>query len=172
MLTVVERRTSWQVPRAELLPLEQTYPVSVVQDTGPRSYAEADLYAYAVSYRRRETSPPTIPRFPLGTWCIDTMNGLWQLRRYALRDLWFLPQNNPYATQDDRGYFSDVWPWVMQKYVYWLKEGNEPPPLRGIETRDGSIRVTVRLPWSRWIDMRHSFGFLWPLLPRAVGVPH
>lgn len=130
----------WQLTRAALVPFARTYPVSRVQevDAGPRSSREEDLYAYAQQCRLRETEPPIVPVFAEGTWSIDRFDGLWQLRRYSIRDLVF-PGGDPYA--GDWGWFSDIHPWLVEKYLSWLCLGHEPPPLRACETERGSTRV-------------------------------
>ena len=130
----------WQLRRCDLVPFAATRPISSVPDDEPRSYSEADLHEYAMRRRRMETVPPTVPAFPLGTWSIDSFGGLWQLSRYAIRDLVF-PGGDPFARE--WGWFSEIQPWLVEKYLAWLHEGHEPPPLSALETeRPCRIKVT------------------------------
>jgi hypothetical protein len=129
----------WQMSRAELVPFSATFPISHLQDAGPRSYSEADLHAYALYRRACETIPPCIPDFAEGTWSIDCWGGLWQLRRSPIKALIF-PGGDPYARE--WGWSSDMQPWLIEKYVAWLRAGHEPPPLRGFETEQKHIKVS------------------------------
>ncbi len=130
---------AWQLTRAALVPIAQTYPISSLQDEGPRSYSEADLHAYAMSRRLRESEPPMVPVFAVGTWSMDSFDGLWQLRRYPIGDLVF-PGGDPFASE--WGWFSDIHPWLVEKYLRWLQEGHEPPPLWACETEQSRIKVS------------------------------
>jgi hypothetical protein len=130
----------WQLRRCDLAPYAATRPISSLpSDGGPRSYSEADLHEYAMRRRRMETTPPQVPAFAEGTWSIDSFDGLWQLRRYPIRDLVF-PGGDPFARE--WGWFSEIHPWLVEKYLAWLCEGHEPPPLAALETERGGIKVT------------------------------
>ncbi len=139
--TMIERRAPWQIKRSDLIPLSDTFPVSQVYVPGPRSWSEADLHAYTIACYRRETTPPFIPQFPVGAWSADTLGNLYQLQRYQLSDpVLLFPQGDPFASE--WGWFSGIYPWVVEKYVGWLQEGYELPPLYGCETRRGRICIT------------------------------
>jgi len=131
----------WQLVRASLVPLARTYPVprQRTDDAGPRTYSEEDLHAYAQQQRMRETEPPFIPEFAEGTWCVDCLDGLWQLRRHQLTQLIF-PGGDPFARE--WGWFSDIQPWLVEKYYGWMQQGHTPPPLRAFETIGRHIKVT------------------------------
>ena len=129
----------WRLRRADLVPYAAIHPVSSLRDEGPRSYSEADLHEYAMRRRKLETTPPIIPAFAVGTWSIDSFDGLWQLRCHPIRELIF-PGGDPFARE--WGWFSEIHPWLVEKYLAWLGEGHEPPPLAALETECGRIKVT------------------------------
>jgi hypothetical protein len=130
----------WRLCRAELVPYSSTYPVSHLGDEGPVSYSEADLHAYTLWWRLHEVEPPHVPSFPPGTWSVDRFEALYQLRSYALSDpTLYFPEGDPFACERE-------WParrlvWLVEKYLCWLRAGNEPPPLRSCEMENGRIRI-------------------------------
>lgn len=130
----------WQLTRASLVPVAQTYPIPRVPLAveGPSVCSEEELYVYAQMLRRLETEPPFVPVFAVGTWSVDIFDGLWQLRRYRLKDLLF-PGGDPFASE--WGCFSDMQPWLVEKYLGWIQEGHDPPPLRALETEKGHIKI-------------------------------
>lgn len=130
---------AWQLRRQDLIPFASTYPISTASIPSPISYSEAALHAHSLVVRRTETTPPIVPRFPVGSWAIDTLGELHQLREYALDDprLHF-PEGDPY------GRFRPWLPrqrWVIEKYISWLLAGHEPPPLTGIEMENWRIKI-------------------------------
>jgi len=114
----------WQLRRADLIPYAATFPMSSLPDEGPHSYSKADLHEYAMRRRRLETVPPVVPATARGAWSIDSFDGLWQLRSYPIRDLVF-PGGDPFARE--WGWFSEIYPWLVEKYLAWLREGKPVP---------------------------------------------
>ncbi len=131
--------------RAELLPFSQTAPVPRITVPGPASWSEADLAAHKIASIRRETLPPVVPQFPVGTWSLmeastaDRSGWLWHLEEHPLRDLLF-QHGNPFdpSTWD---WFSDIHSLAVEKYVAWLKQGFEPPPLEVWQLKSGRLSV-------------------------------
>lgn len=88
------------------------------------------------------TQPAFMPDYPLGTWMVDELrlsrgHELSVLVELSPRDLepgefdWADP-----ARTMDRGRLPDV-----ERYMEWLEQGLEPPPIVVVETDHGTLRV-------------------------------
>jgi hypothetical protein len=130
---------AWQVRKGNLIPYAHIHPIPTVALPPVASYTEAGLHAHSLSVRCLEITPPIVPRFPVGSWVVDTFGELSQLREYALDD----PQLS-FPEGDPCKKFCP-WPprqrWVVEKYHSWLLLGSEPPPLIGIEMESGRIKI-------------------------------
>jgi hypothetical protein len=124
------RQPAWRQRAADLLPIAATRPISMVSLPRPTSYSEEAMWEYSMRVRAAEVEPPTVPYFPILTWCaVGGDHALYQLRQYPLDDPALV---YPEASQ--------LRP-LSEKYRRWIEEGSDPPPGRAVELQDG--RVTV-----------------------------
>jgi hypothetical protein len=122
----------WQVPKSEIIDYRDTRPqrtAAAAPETG--GYTEAEMHARTLENRANEDTPPTFNRYPVGTYAKDSDGELLQLRRYPLDDPKLIfPEGMPHPGNQ-----------TVQKYVDWIGQGSEPPPLTGIETEAGNIKI-------------------------------
>lgn len=131
---VIEALTPGQPVRLspdQLVPYEKTRPVASYTPDTSGGYSEAEMNARTIRNRNAETAPPQVQQFPVGSWGTDSTGELMQLREYALDDPHLIfPEersgpNNP----------------TVQKYSDWINQGSEPPPLTGLETDKGNVKI-------------------------------
>ncbi|MES2136615.1 MAG: hypothetical protein V4502_06095 [Pseudomonadota bacterium] len=118
------------LPKSALVKYVDTVPKPVrapEPETG--GYSEEEMNARTLRYRAAEDQPPSVQHHAIGSWGEDSTGELMQLREYKLTDprLQFpegLPKNQTVA-----------------KYTDWINQGSKPPPLRGLETENGNIKI-------------------------------
>jgi hypothetical protein len=121
----------WQVAKKDLIQYSDTRPKAKYTPDESGGYSEAEMNARSIRNRNAETEPPTVNQFPVGSWGVDSTGELMQLREYALDDPRLIfPEGRPSPGNQ-----------VVQKYLGWMREGSEPPPLTGLETEKGNIKI-------------------------------
>jgi hypothetical protein len=124
-------REPWQVPKSELVPYKETVPQPRYTPDTSGGYSEAEIHERSLRNRAAETEPPIVKQFPTGSWGTDSTGELMQLREYRLDDPklifpeWLPSSGHP----------------TVQKYSEWMRAGSEPPPLTGLETEKGNIKI-------------------------------
>jgi hypothetical protein len=117
----------WQIPHDDMLRYRHTLPEARVPFQRPQNYSEAELHRVGLVNRHRETAPPHVPEFSIGTWCIDDFDALYQLRRIPLRLIQPREGMKPLT--------------FVQKYMRWYRSGSDFPPLRLLETNKQSLQI-------------------------------
>lgn len=117
----------WRVCKTELPNLWDVYlPQRTAPHVKPASMSEADLHYASWKNRELETTPPIVTHYPTGMWAISAFDALYQLRELPLTAL----------RTSEQAYDA-----IVAKYVRWIEEGHQPPPIRGFEMPDRTIKV-------------------------------
>jgi len=93
-------------------------------------YSEEAMNARTLRNRRGETEPPKVKKYPIGTYGTDSAGDLMQLQEFDIDDPKLVfPEGEPKNQ-------------TVDKYAQWIQEGNEPPPMDGVETESGKIKIS------------------------------
>lgn len=106
-------------------------PTSKFKDI-PEGEDEGSMEARSRALREQENTPPTFQKHPVGTRAVDKRGEV-----YELRDLPF----DELVVNDDGGLTQPT----VDKYAKWLQEGNEMPPITGVENfvaYGGKVKVS------------------------------
>jgi len=156
LLGMVKAAHPWQVRKAELIGHSATLPRRKTLADLAGGYSEAEMHERALRNRASETMPPEITHHDVGSWGIDSSGELMHLREYDL--------------DDPRLIFTEGRPrnQTTQKYVDWIQQGHEPPPLTAVETEKGNIKIqeghhrsaalrdTGRKKAKVWVSVTHN----------------
>jgi hypothetical protein len=98
----------------------------------PKGADEASREARSQAIREQESKPPKYNKHPIGTKAVDRFGEVYELREVPLDE----------AISKDEGTQRQS---TVDKYVQWVKEGNQMPPAKGVENfavEGGKIKIT------------------------------
>jgi hypothetical protein len=124
-----EVKDPWEMKSEEFPAWEDTRVKRVAKEEPSKGYSEEEMWAASLQNRNLETVPPPHNKFPVGQWAKDSAGELMQLREYGINDpILEFPEGKPKNQ-------------TVDKYVQWIREGNDPPPMDAVETLSGKVRV-------------------------------